>query len=541
MATHRAIRQAPRILLFHVGLRSTCRVDTFDLAGSDWETVRKGEYEDPHGLQLHPITEYNTRYFPILCLEEEPTVDMTPHTPRLSEQQRLTPLNDNRLYALELAKHRTELEAFNWSKDLYEQSQMTEDEGEGSENKDGPRERTNVNRGGDTNMILSSPLEDVLELATVESKPQEGVPRESKQDHTQQVMQPVTRDEGKQSLYDSAAYADVTKTPPIHAYSHLSTRSPESTSAATTLPPLSPPLLVLPLASDIVHKAKPSAEPITIQQGPSTNTNDAQNLALPTGFPASGLSVSDIVSVPSFSVGSPHRLVRRHPALLGTESIPVARLSVELDGMITALDDEEWEDLSSEGIESMPNGHPRGAAPSSFLARGFGDILRRRSSTLFPPGLRSQPKSSDSSRDSSPTKSRPMASPGMIASKSIESTKRAFGRLKTFPKLKKGGEGKVSPFVMVSPSNAVNVACDLLSTPQSRPPNLRRHTETGTGWLDKRPRLPKQGSASASRISKQGVSGSGLSMGDASEAELSRVELVPTPPVAWELGGKDGV
>ncbi|WVQ79370.1 hypothetical protein IAT38_001467 [Cryptococcus sp. DSM 104549] len=88
----------------------------------DWDTVARGEYQDPHGLHLHPTAEYNTRYFPKLCLQESPSVDMSTHDLRDEPPHpgaelgggKRTPLNDNALYALEQAKYRKELEGFTW-------------------------------------------------------------------------------------------------------------------------------------------------------------------------------------------------------------------------------------------------------------------------------------------------------------------------------------------------------------------------------------------------------------------------------------------
>ncbi|WVQ89462.1 hypothetical protein IAS59_003222 [Cryptococcus gattii] len=85
----------------------------------DWSTVQRGEYQDPHGLHIHPTAEYNTRYFPKLCLQEHPSVDMSTHDLRDYEVSsgKSTPMNDNALYKLELARYRKELDAFNWSRD----------------------------------------------------------------------------------------------------------------------------------------------------------------------------------------------------------------------------------------------------------------------------------------------------------------------------------------------------------------------------------------------------------------------------------------
>ncbi|KAK1923484.1 kinase-like domain-containing protein, partial [Papiliotrema laurentii] len=82
----------------------------------DWETVRRGEYEDPYDLQLHPVSEYNTYYFPKLCLDEEPTVDMTSHD--YAYHGHAAGMADNVRYMLEQAKFKEELESFTWSRNM---------------------------------------------------------------------------------------------------------------------------------------------------------------------------------------------------------------------------------------------------------------------------------------------------------------------------------------------------------------------------------------------------------------------------------------
>lgn len=181
---------------------------------------------------------------------------------------------------------------------------------------------------------------------------------------------------------------------------------------------------------------------------------------LPVGLPSGGLSVSDIVSVPSpgMGIGSPNLLVRRHlpRASIDAESasIDVGRLSVELpSGRISDLGDEDWEELDTDWVPTIPS---LSNAPSSLalfrnrgLGMGMGSVLKRRPSNfiLATSGLRRPAKASmsntsddipssqpptpvQSSRESSPTKGQGR----QLFSVSVQGTKRVLGKFAAFPK-----------------------------------------------------------------------------------------------------------
>ena len=501
---------------------------------SDWETVRRGEYEDPHGLQLHPLVECNTQYFPKLCLEEEPTVDLESHQSRHFEGHIPTPLNDNQIYALQQAKYRAEFEAFTWSRDDAELSTTEEEEDIVTPilKRHDSVEETAIDENVEAVLPASTTLEKVVEVESllVQLEILES-PLSVHLEHDEEPV-PTTSlgidgDDPPNTIQHIPTMLRSPSTPDSQKPPSLSLGLP----AKTESPPSSPLTDLMPVGVEPERKEAVLSGPIPIPACPFP-LRDRPN-ALPQGLPASGLSVSDVFSVPSPGPTIPNRLIHRHPLLPIEDTIPTARLSVEMNGTIRSLDDEEWEELSSEGIESLPNGHPRGAGPSTLIARSFSGMLRRRPSTIVGSGLRRQAKSSDSSRDSSPTKLRPAPSPAFFATRSLKTTKRAFERLKTFPRLKKGVEGKITPFITSLPEEVDGTTG--FTTP-SRPANLRRHTESGTGWFDKRPRIRKQASASPPRTTKPSASSSELSI---SGPEAPRVELMETPPVVWELSEKN--
>jgi len=473
------------------------------------------------------MAEYNTRYFPKLCLEEEPSVDMTAHRPRLSEGQTSTPLNDNQLFALEQAKFRAELEAFTWSRDEGETGESAS-EVDLSVDLESHESISGCSSAKERNGVALGPneLERVVELPVNEATPRVANPEWLQEEGGKTSRAPAEFSEtsGPQAGSDESAT-------PADSSSSTSV-APQGDASPTEHIASSPDSIRNASHGGIVDRGGASSTvTIPFVSGSSYDNGTVHDLVLPTSYPASDLSVSDVVSVPSNSVGSPHRLFRRHLHLPNAETAPMARLSVELNGTITILDDEEWEELSSEGIGSLPNGPTPRSGPSTFLTRGFGEILRRQPSTLVTTGLRRQPKTSDSSPESSPTKFRPLLNPGSFASRSVEGTKKALGRLKTFPKLRKageGGEGEIAPVAAKSPTG--NVESTAGSAIKPRPSDTHRHTESGTDGFDKRPRLPKHGLTSTPRVCKQSGSSSNPSTG---EGPVPRVELTSTPPVVW--------
>ena len=406
----------------------------------DWELVRRGDYEHPEPLEIHAIDEDNTQYFPKLCLEEDPSVDMREHDMGYSQSSyaTTTPLNDNALYALECAKYRAEIESFTWSRDLPLE-----------EVPDGPvmaevvnGEEMEIPALDEAGNDIHHEKKDEQEVVEVEEAPIEE-PEMGEID----VIEPSTAD-----------LSDVSNFP---------AELEQSEEVLSTLPaPKQDPVPIRPVKSDDLSAAPRPPSLIlpprrSIESGVSSvhglqpSPRLSREIRLPSGLPDSGLSVSDIVSIPS-PFGSPARLMRRHAHLPSVDGINVARLSVEINGTITQLGDEDWEELDvPDGVESFPNG--------SGSTRFFTRVLKRRPSVLPPSNLRRQKQHSDaesgsaegfSSKDGSPTKSRtgwkfasskrsassPTKSGAQSprkASEGMGSTKRALEKLKVFPKLRK--------------------------------------------------------------------------------------------------------
>ncbi|KJE04940.1 AGC protein kinase, partial [Cryptococcus gattii NT-10] len=498
----------------------------------DWSTVQRGEYQDPHGLHIHPTAEYNTRYFPKLCLQEHPSVDMSTHDLRDYEVSsgKSTPMNDNALYKLELARYRKELDAFNWSRD-WETVSVGERESEmGSEVGSDFIEEPVVDQGAETqgeadrliegaadyeedtfdqNLIPATseglsvpvdcpdpsesrslhvpptispentPVAPTLSLpsttsefdaatfspaATFGLRPSatEGLvnsilaaqPKGNHEDRGNEVKTPFMELALKQleSLGIEITIATKNNTPMVkdaevmseevtnaqaRQLDDLSTdmesangiqdgsngmdNTDKSLSSSRSLSfhaPSNEELIPLVPAPPAPTSFIPP--PISAQPGSILNPLPSQAMAnphplpttvydsldLPTDLPMSGLSVSDVISVPSLSVShAPPRLVRRHSRRNSEIPIPLARLSVELHGTITRLEDEEWEELASNkgGIPTAPNG---GRATPYFFRSFTG--LRHKPSTLVSSSLRRHygPGSDISSNGSSasPTK-----------------------------------------------------------------------------------------------------------------------------------------
>lgn len=317
--------------------------------------------------------------------------------------------------------------------------------------------------------------------------------------------------------------------------------------------PAQPGSILNPLPSQAV--ANPHPLPTTVHD----------NLDLPTDLPLSGLSVSDVISVPSLRAGhaSP-RLVRCHLCRNSEISIPLARLSVELHGTITRLEDEEWEELATnkEGIPTAPNGSPG----TPYFFRSFTG-LRHKPSTLVSSSLRRHygPGSDISSHGSSasPTKSnrRDLKEWKLFEGrKSIENTKRALKGLKAFPPLKsltrewgKDRAGVARPVLSLRslPSSVPRCSNVRVGNEGSsfdapgrqaqitRPDNARRQTELG--WIDRHLKRSKPSSAPASQL--RGISSSYKSHSDEQRVAVSvteeqgisipRLELEEPEPIVW--------
>ncbi|OXB37020.1 AGC-group protein kinase [Cryptococcus neoformans] len=660
----------------------------------DWGTVQRGEYQDPHGLHIHPTAEYNTRYFPKLCLQEDPSVDMSTHDLRDYEVGggKRTPMNDNALYKLELVRYRKELEGFAWSRDwdtmwdgeeesemesgvesfieesVIEQGREVRDEADGLNDRPADHEGDAFNQnltpatsGGlsvpvdypdpsksksllvpPTSSPENTPVVPMLSLPSTTSEfdaatsspaatfglptpAAEGLfnpilsaqPKDTEENGQDEVETPFVELAPKQlesqGIEISIATKDKTQMvkdaevmseEPIIAQAKQLENLPTDMKSATgiqddfkamniteklsssfkslsclassneELIPLVPPP---PVPTSVIPPPVP-AQPVSILDSfPSqTMTNPHplstavfDTLNLPTDLPLSGLSVSDVISVPSLRAGhaSP-RLVRRHLHREGEISIPLARLSVELHGTITRLEDEGWEELATnkENIPTAPNGGP--GAPYFF--RSFTG-LRRKPSTLVSSSLRRQygPDSDTSSRGSSvsPTKSgrTDLKERKLFGGRrSIESTKRALRSLKTFPRLKSltqewgkdktGVAGPVSPLLSL-PSSAPHRSnlrvssegnsSDVLGrkAQMTSSDNARRHTESG--WIDRHLKRTKPSSAPAlqSRVISSSTSNTGnrsdsdeqrgaVSMAEG-QVTAPRLELEESKPVVW--------
>ena len=334
--------------------------------------------------------------------------------------EKRSPLDDNDLYLLEQAKFRTELEHFAWSHEP------------------------------DGNVVVG----DELEAVDCKVIPEVSVdPKET----------------GSQALKDADPDIALPESPLATIEEACQVPLPSPLSIIHSLPPTPP---MEPKAIPHIHPAEPIVKgstprpiPLLLHPDPTPKPQETK-LTLPTGLPASGLSVSDLMAIPSPGLDSPGRIVRRHRALPSIDTTPMSRLSIDLDGTLANLGDDDWEQLDTDGIGSMPNGQPG----SSFFNR-----LKQRPATLYTSGLRRQTRTSDAlSRSGSPVKMNPMPL-GKGAT-----TIKAFEKIKAFPKLRK-------------PSN---VAFD-----QSNPKwpgrvtaNPRRHTDSNS-WFDKRPKLQSKSSA----------------------------------------------
>lgn len=542
--------------------------------------VRLGMYEDPHGLYLHRELEHNTLYFPKLCLDETPTVDMASHDlNRADGTDNPTPLNDDKLFAWEHLKAKQAFENFCWTRDEVDPdddhehgSDFGDDHGESRDRRSMATYRSYGTEHEDRDHRYEY---DADHLAPeIDGEPLTwSVSEHTEQTHdyagemgTDTELESIGDDVSRSTEHQPPGIA--TRTPAVQP----STTSMRAASLSSPVSPASRPLPPSPILSSITAPPSPSPRieqdaglpslsPVaSLSRSPVPASSpkaiglpsprNKRNLHLPSGLPSTGLSSSDIVSVPSPDMASPTRLIRRHTA--GKPSIDTtatSRLSVDLGGTLSRLGDDDWEQLetSASAIPSVPN-----AAPSAFFTRRFGTVLRRRpSATLGQSGLRRQTKNSDSSRESSsPTKRRQL-----LSVKSIENTKKAFK--KAFPRLKRDSRPKDPPVSADALPRARDhrMASPTPSTPSATPsrPNLGRrsntetasvsapntaHPSAGTSWFSTR-RIGRSNKTSKAYSSSSSDSGTNLAV---STGQLSlgpggvpRVELNHTAPVVWEL------
>ena len=478
--------------------------------------------------------EYNTRYFPKLCLEEQPTVDMTKFDRVHDEENRATALNDDRQYMWEQAKFRAELLAFTWSREDFDPGTTDRDVDIRATQSDlySPAEITPVGGNVDDEVHLVTPTQKVLPLSVGEPE----LPEWSLNGHMEDGK--ITETSASSSNEKVSTESNSISSPISISQTSFMPDSPllpgYGVNTSTSLAPKSSPEQRLPHDVGAVGTRKTATIPISSADCHHSHSGD---LHLPSGLPASGLSVSDVVSV--LSPGSPNRLIVRHPRPVDYDSWPSSGLSVEFNGTITSLED-GWEELSTEGLESLPNGPIQGRppVPSAFIPRGFGELLGPRSSMRVTSDLRCQANSSTSSRDFSPARSRPIDMPRALAIKSIEHTRKAFVKLKTFPKIGKAGEGKVRPGSVPSTSTPrfPSSARECVTPSPPARPGLSRHTQSGTRFFDGRSRMLQRVSGLASPESRQSAPCADVSAG---RTVAPKVELTSTPPLVWELDAED--
>ncbi|BEI88365.1 uncharacterized protein CcaverHIS019_0110830 [Cutaneotrichosporon cavernicola] len=311
---------------------------------------------------------------------------------------------------------------------------------------------------------------------------------------------------------------------------------------------------------------------------------DGQMPRLPSGPPLSGLSVSDVISIAPNHQGSPNLIIRRHRHLPSIDSYPHARLSVDINGTFGQLGDEDWEQLDADAIPELPNGANESGRASLFsrvLSRRPQATRSRRTSTFRTPSSLRKPTSteaSDTSSDRSPSKTRPP----LFASRGIENTRRAFTKIKAFP-APAGRPGdslrpSVPNSVTASPVNSIRGMPPPPSTPAAstsrataravsmrdnqtlspddatatrrtsmiaaltpggkRPTNRSGDIQSLFGRQKARRQRPSDRSGAASRSSiesattvEENTSGTVSPVPPVSSAP--RIELNPTPPIAW--------
>jgi hypothetical protein len=515
-----------------------------------------------------------------------------------ADPNRRTPLNDELTFAMECRAAKDVFKGFEWSRDQadnwqdevageYQPSSSDEEEQDGqavhSEGIEGEGDGMTLNWSvseqleGSQELELDMPALPGLGAQNFDSEP--GFSRTASAESIAPELDPRSPTPIIDGPVDSPGMAPVTEVPIEHP---PPSEIPQQEAAPSptievTSPPVSP-------SVSISREAMAPSSPQAIKvPSPRQKTK----LRLPSGLPASGLSSSEIISIPSPDPNSPTRLVRRHPVGFDHTSKPSVdtvhtlhlanhRLSVDLHGTISNLGDEDWEKLETEtghtNIPSLSN-----AAPVAFFTRGFG-TLRRRPSAINTGGgggggFRRQHKTSQSSNsqsgDSSPTKAnrhRPI-----FNVKSIENTKKAFKTLKAFPRMisrSKDHPGQTpipTPTPTPTPTQTKSSAPSRVTTPTSPPAKNNGasvpNTATASWFNTRRMGLsksfakPKPGPARSTTPSSASTGSSshtfanetnrtvrgntGLKDRSTSQSqEVPRVELTHSPPVNWDLGSE---
>lgn len=416
---------------------------------------------------------------------------MTGHDYGRDSDREQSPLNSDEVYARVQAEFAKELESFDWTcrdyeleddvSDIAEDSEfaLSEDESE-DEAVDVEEEQEIVPRSHSATDSEPQPVSNAT--ASIRDSPEpvpvdepvstalETTPQPPQQSLVERIDVPVESPPTAPVIPEKPARvideSPVAAMETVHEDAPLSVTTvatPSTAPAPTPVSTVAPvvvapskeaspdaPSVKLPPIDALGIRTTPAPEQSTVQPGDITISQDQYlNVRLPSGPPSSGLSVSDVISVPSPHQGSPNLLIRRHRHLPSIDRVN-QRLSVDLGGTFAQLGDEDWEQLDSRKIPEAVNGANAAGQTYSRFARGLGSVLGRRPSSrtggLRTPsmsvrsGLRKSVTTSESETDQDLERS-----PGsktrspLFAARGVENTKRVFGRIKAFPPSKRSG------------------------------------------------------------------------------------------------------
>lgn len=397
----------------------------------DWDTVEKGDYQDPSQLEIDPVAEYNTQFFPRLCLEETPTVDMSGHDYGKEPDDTKTALNSDEIYAKAQEQFREELKSFEWNClwDEYE-SEYGEEEGEGEE-------------AEEVEEVREEEVAEVAEAAEV--REEENTADVHEDIHVDEAGDIEMEQEETETLAEELKPPSVRSAPSIRAPSVKSTKTASLRAPSIKTPSIKAPSVVLgsprsprsSVAPSLPQSDIPPVSPSDL--GITTANVDNTTPRLPSGPPQSGLSVSDVISVPLRDSDSPNLIIRRHRPPTTADRFQ-NRLSVEINGIIGQLGDEDWEqlDMEADEIPEAVNGANESGQSSflrGFLGRRQGGRLvsmRQRSTSTRPSSALRKAVTSESDEAS---RKKPQLSRG------FESTKRALTRMAFPPSKRVGSNG----------------------------------------------------------------------------------------------------